>query len=99
LIPVARLGDRTIGDCYAHDDVLRNVGGTIVTCSPDDSTTNRGTARLGDLVLSDCGHYGIICTSSSLKDVNQRGIARIGDTTSGDYVAYIITGSNETSCS
>lgn len=92
MIPVARLGDRTIGVCNCHDSPI-TVGGTIVTASIDEYTNDLGTARLTDIVLADCGHTGTIVTASELTYVNNLGVARIGDQTTGCYVATIITGS------
>jgi len=94
--PTARLGDRTHGVCYAHDSPL-TVGGTIITASPNVFTNNRGTARIGDIVLADCGHQSSIITGSPTVLANNRLVARIGDKTDGSpYDAEIITASPDT---
>jgi uncharacterized Zn-binding protein involved in type VI secretion len=93
----ARLGDRTIGICSAHT-VPITVGGTIVTASTDTFVNNRGVARLGDLVQTDCGHTSLIVTASTDSLANNRGVARLSDAVaSGPYVATIITASTDTS--
>ena len=88
----ARIGDRTIGTCFAHDPPL-TIGGTIVSGSPDTTNNNRLDARVGDLVRTDCGHTGTIVSGSASALTNERLVARIGDKITGVYVAEIITGS------
>ncbi len=97
MLGVARLGDMTIGKCYHPSHIIPpTVTGSVVTASVDDFTNNRGTARLGDVVLSSCGHTGLICTCSMKTFVNNRGVARLGDLTAGHYVANIVTASTNT---
>jgi uncharacterized Zn-binding protein involved in type VI secretion len=91
---VARLGDYTIGVCKCHKTPIIT-GGRIITASSDVITNNRGTARLGDTVLANCGHTGLICTASDKTITNNRGTARLGDNTSGCYNATIITASSD----
>lgn len=94
---VARLGDATIGRCTCHTTTLENVKGTIVSASTDTFANNRGVARLGDLILAECGHYAKIITSSDQAFDNNRGIARLGDRGGGDcYECHIITASPDT---
>jgi uncharacterized Zn-binding protein involved in type VI secretion len=89
---IARLGDRTIGQCSCHTSTI-TVGGTIITASPNTIVNGMNVARLGDTVLADCGHTGTIVTSSPTNICNGAGIARLGDRTTGCYVATIITAS------
>lgn len=94
-IPVARLGDRTIGTCYCHDTPI-TVGGTIVESSTDDFVNNRGAARLGDTILADCGHTCVIITASDVSFVNGIPVARLGDLGgAGCYECTIITASED----
>ena len=93
--PVARLGDRTFGTCSHPSHIPQQIGGTIITASADDITNNKGTARLGDLVLTDCGHKGEIITGSPNVLANDKPIARLGDKISNlaPYKAEIVTAS------
>ena len=95
---VARIGDRTIGVCCHPSHPCKTVGGTIITGSPDVITNERLTARIGDLVLTDCGHIGYIITGSPNDIANNRLIARIQDKVSNGapYNATIITCSPDT---
>lgn len=104
---LARVGDRTRGICrhpghyYDNDgnflDIDFEVDGVIITASNDATINNRGAARLGDLVQSDCGHFGRIITCDPTITANGRGQARIGDRVgAGEYEAIIITGSPDT---
>lgn len=65
----------------------------IVTASPNAFVNSRGIARIGDKVLSDCGHEGIIVTGMANATVNGRDHARLGDRFEGDYIGIIITAS------
>ena len=94
MIPVARLGDRTIGYCKCHKKIFK---GTIVSASSDHKVNNLGVARLGDMILSDCGHTAKIITASSLTITNNLGTARLGDKGEGAcYTCKIITASPDT---
>lgn len=92
-IEVARVSDRTIGYCDACDSEM---GGSVVTGSPDTYVNNLPVAREGDLVLGDCGHEAYIVTYSHRINVNGLGLARKGDFADGTYSCHIITGSPDT---
>lgn len=94
----SRVGDRTWGICRdpSHNRPIE-IGGVIITASPDSTINNRAAARLGDLVESDCSHISRIITCSPDVTSNNRGQARIGDRVGdGPYEAVIITGSGNT---
>ena len=93
---VARLGDRTFGVCTAHSSPI-SIGGTIVTASGNTFVNNLPSARLGDQVLTDCGHTGLIVTASPNVDNNTHGgVARLGDMIgAGPYTAKIVTASGD----
>ena len=95
---VARLGDRTHGTCFhpSHNPPLVT-GGTIITGSPDDLTNEKLTARLGDKVLTDCGHIAEIITGSPSVITNDKLTARLADKVDNGapYKATIITASQD----
>lgn len=90
---IARLDDETYGFCTSHN---KNVSGRIITASEDHLTNGRGTARIGDTVLADCGHTGDIVTGKEDQFVNGQGVARLEDTFDGIYKGEIITASEDT---
>lgn len=90
---IARIGDKTLGTCYAHRTPI-TVNGTIITGSPTVKSQGFNVARLGDAILSDCGHKSKIVTASSNSRANGLGIAKIGDKGDGVYKCTIITGSS-----
>lgn len=91
---VARLDDRTIGDCSIHGT---NIGGKITSASSNIFANKRGVARLGDTILADCGHESIIITASPTTTANQRGVARLNDQVGNSpYTAKIISSSTDT---
>jgi uncharacterized Zn-binding protein involved in type VI secretion len=87
---VARVGDRTFGTCFSHP-VPIPIGGTIVSGAPTVIAEGLGVARLGDTVITDCGHNGTIITGSPTVISAGAGSARLGDSVVGAYVATIIS--------
>ena len=100
---IARIGDRTLGTCYhdSHISPVSDMGGTIITGSPNMQDQSKPIARLDDLVETDCGHIDAI-NSSSGTITNDAGltkkVARLSDTVGRDgvYEASIITASTVT---
>ena len=95
---IARVTDRTIGTCYhpSHPP-LTNMGGTIITGSPNVQDENLPIARLDDRVETDCGHVDYINSASGTIE-NIKLVARLNDTVGreGIYRANIITASTKT---
>jgi hypothetical protein len=91
---VARIGDTCQGLCYAHKTPL-SVTATIQDGSSDSLADSIGIARVGDTVLTTCGHTGTIATGSSTFLVNGIQVARVGDTTTGQFIGTIISGSED----
>jgi|AntRauTorcE11898_2_1112593.scaffolds.fasta_scaffold35213_2 uncharacterized Zn-binding protein involved in type VI secretion len=93
---LARFGDRTFGTC-THPSHLSpiSIGGTIVGGSGTVTSNNISNARLGDQVITDCGHLDVIINGSPTVTANNIGVARLGDQTGGlgTYFATIITAS------
>lgn len=93
---IARIGDRTLGTCYhpSHNSPVENMGGTIITGSPNLQDQNKPVARLDDQVETDCGHRDFINSASGTLE-NIKLIARLADTVGRDgiYKADIITAS------
>jgi uncharacterized Zn-binding protein involved in type VI secretion len=59
---------------------------------------NNLVARVGDRVLTTCGHYGVIVTGSDTVTVENSRVARVGDSVSNvngtDFVGTIVGGSS-----
>jgi uncharacterized Zn-binding protein involved in type VI secretion len=91
---IARLADRTVGNCSEHGP---NIGGTITTASSNHFTNSLGTARLSDTVKADCGCTAMIITACPTVLVNDLGAARLSDLVQGPtYTAKIVTASSDT---
>lgn len=94
---VARKGDRCYGTCYhpSHKNPLTTyaviIEGTLTTDLGDKSI-----ACVGDLVRTDCGHYGVIITGSDVVTVEYSPVARRGDQVSNingtHFIGTIIEG-------
>lgn len=89
---IAKLGDIAIGVCYAHEHPIR-VTGIICSGSPNVNCNNMNAARIGDVVIFNCGHSGTIVTGSGTVSANNLPLARIGDIVKGPMVATIVSGS------
>lgn len=92
---IARVGDSTIGTCYAHEDPI-TVSGVIVSGEPTVITEGMPTARLGDTVVASCGHTGTIVSGSMKHFCGGMNVARLGDKVAGAYVATIISAAQKT---
>lgn len=92
---VARVDDRTYGTCTAHLTPI-TTGGTITSGSPTIVVNDRAAARLGDIVVADCGHTSEITSASSTVIGDEPPIARLDDTVGkGPYTATIISASSD----
>lgn len=69
--------------------------GTVITASSSYTVDGRGVARLGDTVITACGHEGIIVTATAPFTTDSRPIARIGDSVCGFFDGKITGGSSE----
>jgi len=96
----ARATDLWIGKCCCHDkdhpsqdghDCI-DMGGFIVTGSPDAISSGKGQAAVGDLTIGWCGHTGIIITGSPNALVNNKGKATLGSQITGCNIGTVITG-------
>ena len=99
---IARLNDRTRGICkHPSHSSPRTVNGKIINASGDIFVNNRQTARLDDIVLTDCGHYDYIMTASGNISGDTKPVARLNDRVgkNGIYDAVIITASSDVSTS
>ncbi len=89
--PVARIGDVAQGTCSCHKSP-RSVTGVIVGGSGVSSSNGPGIARLGDVVVFNCGHTGTIASGSDVLFVDNVGAARIGDVVVGCVRGTIVSG-------
>ena len=90
---LARLSDPTFGTCTGHKNSI-STGGMVLGRSPNVFANGLPAARLGDIVISYCGHIGTIVTGSSKIFVNGIPAARLGDSFIGTYSGTIIGGSS-----
>lgn len=87
----ARYGDIAIGNCRRHKN--RSVVGMVIIGEKTVITENQPTATVGDVVLFECGHIGIIVSGSdNVTYVKDRILARYGSLVAGDVVGVIIQG-------
>jgi len=95
----ARIDDPTDGVCYHPVHLVPfPTGGKIVGGASKTIIEGKPPARLGDAVLSNCGHYGYIISATGNIHVEGIRTAVVGDAVgNGDYVATIIDGAGRTS--
>lgn len=93
---IARIGDKTFGVCTAHQIPIF-IEGFIKIASGKCKCEGSTVAVMGDEVISNCGHTGIINSSSSVVKSNKKGIVRVGDSFIGAYSGIITTGNKKVS--
>lgn len=94
IMPVARVGDRTQGICSVEGHGAQ--GGTIISGSENIICNNRPVARVGDMVVADCGDIASIISGSPSRIGNNKAIARVtSQVAGGTYTGIIISGSND----
>ncbi len=89
----ARITDYTFGTCTSHSPSPITTGGMVLGMSHNVYINGLNAARLGDPVISSCGHYGFITSASSKVFINGIPAARFGDSFSGVYSGTILGGS------
>lgn len=82
-----------VGTCYHpdHETPIPMIG-RVVTGSSKKSINTLGAAQIGDIVLGNCGHIGILSTGSSKVSVSNKGQCTVGSNFNGDFVGVLITG-------
>lgn len=96
MLGIARINDIAQGICYCHRRRPIATSGIIISGSGVCIVDGMGAARIGDIVLANCGHTGTIITGSGVAFADYIGLARISDSVSGCFVATIVTGSGTT---
>ncbi len=85
---VARKDDATFGTCSIDGPQA----GKILTSCSKTKAEGKLISRVGDIVIANCGHLGIINLGSSTIIVENKNVARKGDTFIGTYTGIIIEG-------
>jgi hypothetical protein len=93
----ARVGDIGVGVCsHREHDKPINMVGSIVNGAPSVMSNYAGSATSGvSIVLSTCGHVGIIAGGSSMVQSDVASNAHVGSPFSGDFSGIIVTGSED----
>lgn len=90
---VARQFDVWVGICCCHHDPpCINMTGFVLGGSPNQQSGGQNAATVGDLVLGNCGHVGIIITGSSSNLTNGKGKVTLGSQTTGCLIGTVVTG-------
>lgn len=97
---IARIGDTCSGICSHPSHIIPlPMIGKIISGSSKTMFEGRGAARIGDVVMTGCGHTGNIVTGSSALLCEGSPIAKVGDKVAGFFVAVIISGSEKSGTS
>jgi uncharacterized Zn-binding protein involved in type VI secretion len=88
---ISKIGDIATGTCYAHKSP-RSVTGVISTGDGTVVSDNIATACVGDTVVFNCGHTGVIVTGINNCTINNKAIAHIGSSVVGPMIATVVTG-------
>lgn len=82
------------GICHHPDHGDIPMTGRVITNSPDVRTGEQYCARVGDIVLSECGHTGIIVDGVDTILINGRIRAKVDSRFEGDFEGVLISGQN-----
>ena len=89
MMPTARMGDLTIGNCGLG--YLIPFGATVLV-------NNKPIAKIGDIAKAFSGPIGFIVQGSPTVLANNKPVARLGDKFVGAYTGIIIQGSSTVLC-
>ena len=91
---IARVGDIAVGTCCCHEDEpqCRPFVGIVSTGAGTIIIEGQQAARIGDIVIGDCGHTGIISTGMGNVMMEGIGAATIGSIVVGCLDGIIVTG-------
>lgn len=95
-LPLARLNDLVTGICSAHPHGPIPAVGYIASASATVTAEGLPVARLGDTVITACGHSGLIASGSATVTAEGAPVARVGDTVSGAVTGQIGAGAART---
>jgi uncharacterized Zn-binding protein involved in type VI secretion len=90
MLGLARVGDLATGTCTGHEHPI-TVAGTIMTGSSSIFAGGLCAAKVGDIVISSCGHTGVIVSGAQNVLVNGIQAATKGSYFVGTYTGYIVT--------
>jgi len=92
MLGCTRIGDIGCGVCFCHDSPI----GTCGILIPSQNTVffdNRNAIRLGDILITFCGHVSVVVTSSSLTITEYINQTRLTDVVVGCMVGTVVTSS------
>lgn len=90
---ISRITDRWTGICCCHTDpTCIGMGGKIISGNATHQSGSLNVARIGDMVIGDCGHPGRIVTGAPKQFSSGPGVARITEFVTGCTIGRIITG-------
>lgn len=89
MLPTARMGDLTIGNCGL---------GYLIPLSATVLVNGRPIAKIGDIAKAFAGPIGFIIQGSTTVFANGLQVARLGDKFVGAYTGIIIQGSTTVLC-
>ena len=91
----AKLGDKGIGICTSHSSPI-SMTGYLITGSTTANVNGKPAARVGDIVLGDCGHEGVMIEGSKSVFIDGKKACGIGDAFAGCFTGTLVGGSYNT---
>lgn len=94
MLPVSRMMDMAVGICTCHKNPMPTIG-WIYPSTTTVLVNSLPVARMGDIVITACGHMGYVMNGSTTVLTQSLPTARIGDIVSGCcFQGTIIQGSS-----
>lgn len=92
----ARISSVGTGTCCSHPPApCIPMTGQIIKGAGAVFINGLACARIGDVVLGDCGHSGVMIKGSGTVYAEGLAVSRISDAFDGTFFGTIITGSND----
>jgi len=92
----ARISSVGTGTCCGHSEpTCIPMTGQIIKGAGAVFINGLACARIGDVVLGDCGHSGVMIKGSGTVYAEGLAISRISDAFDGTFFGTIIAGSND----
>lgn len=85
-------GNMGSGICTAHETPIEMTG-TLIATSTKLTSAGLAVGTVGDIILGNCGHTGILTQGSSKVTSENKGVIRVGDPFVGDFTGTMIEGS------
>jgi len=92
-LPVAIISSVGVGVCSCHKSP-QSTSGTVIQGSGTVLANGMGVARIGDMIVANCGHTGTLIQGSGTVTAEGIGVSALTSMFVGCFTGNIISGAN-----